>query len=121
MALASLVYRSSPPAAVLFAVPYLGLVYFARRRMRRMSEPELVKLSFRVSALFVGLACLCILPVLGGSVSNGGWSALNDRILGVFVALLGAAEYVLLADGVLCVCYLARLVRRETAVGFLRG
>lgn len=120
MAVAGLVYRSSPLATVLLAVPYLALVYIARWRMRRMSEPELVKLSLRATVLLVGLACLCFLPVLGGSAFTGGWSVLeNDRILGAGVGLLAAAEYVLLVDGVLCVCYVARLVRRERAVVFL--
>lgn len=119
MALAGLVYHSSQLATALLAVPYLGLVYIARRRMRRMSEPELVKLSLRASVLFVGLACLCFLPILGGS-AFAGWSVLeNDRMLGASVALVAAAEYVLLVDGVLCLCYLARLVRRETRIGWL--
>ena len=35
------------------------------------------------------------------------------------MALVAAAEYVLLVDFVLFVCYLARLVRREMPVVFL--
>ncbi len=99
----------------LLAVPYLGLVYLARRRMRRMSEPEMVKLSLRAALLFVGLACLCL--VAGGGALPRASSA--DKLLGAGVALIAAAEYVLLVDGVLFVCYVARLVRREMPVVFL--
>lgn len=106
----------------LLAVPYLGLVYLARWRMRRMSEPEMVKLSLRAPFLFAGLACLCFLTGLGGSAFTGSSSVLvvdGGKLLGGGVALLAAAEYVLLVDGVLFVCYLAKLVRREMPVVFL--
>lgn len=115
-------YRSSGFGMALLVVPYLGLVYLARRRMRRVSEPELVKLSLRAALLFGGLACLLVLATLAGSAFTGGASILQanvGKLLGLGAALVAAAECVLLADFVLLVCYLARLVRHERPVGWL--
>lgn len=115
-------YRSYGFGTALLAVPYLGLVYFGRGRMRRMSEPELVKLSLRVVLLFACLAGLMFLAMLGGSAFTGDPSVLQvdgDKLLGVGVALVAAAEYVLVVDFVLLVCYLVRLVRHERPVGWL--
>lgn len=106
----------------LLGVPYLGLVYFALRRMRRISEPEIVMLSLQAPFVFAGLACLWSLPVVGVNALTGGSSVLEagGMLLGVgLLALLAAAEYVLLANGVLFLCCKARLVRHETRVSFL--
>lgn len=115
-------YRSYAFVTALLVVPYLGLVCLARRRMRGVSEAELVKLSLRVVLLFGGLACLLALATLAASAFTWGASILQanvGRLLGAGAALVAAAEYVLLVDAVLLVCYLARLVRNETRVGWL--
>lgn len=111
---------SSRFGVAMLAVPYLGLVYFARRKMRRMSEPELVKGSLRASFLFAGLACFCFSPILV-SAFTGSSSALEAgrNLQGVGLALAGATEYVLLVDSVMLVCFLARLVRLEKRIAFL--
>lgn len=115
-------YPSSGFGTALLVVPYLGLVYFARPGMRRVSEPELVKLSLRAALLFAGLAGLVFLAMPAGSAFSGGPPVLRvdgDEFLGAGVALVAAGEYVLLVDFVLLVCYLARLVRHERPVGWL--
>lgn len=111
--------RSFQFGTALLALPYLGLVWWARGRMRTMSEPEIVKLSLAAPFLFAGLVGLCFLTIPIASAFTGG-SSLGETgamVVGVaFVALVVAAGYVVLIDGVLYLLYRARLVRRETAV-----
>lgn len=116
------VYRQSRYGTALLAVPYLGMAYLACRRMRRTSESEIVRASLRAPFLFAGLACLGFLPIVGGSALTGGSSVLEAGgvLLEVGVlALMRAAGYVLLVNGVLFLGCQARLVRLETRVAFL--
>ena len=115
-------YHSPRFDALLLGVPYLGLVYFALRRMRTASEPELVKRSLRAPFLFAGLTCLAFLPVAAGSALTGASSVLEagGALLGVgLLALFRAAGYALLVNGVLFLACNARLVRLERRVTVL--
>jgi hypothetical protein len=108
--------------AVLLAVSYLGLVYFACRWMRTMSEPEMVKLSLRAPLLFAGLTCLAFLPIMAGRAFTGASSVpeAGGALLGVgLLALFRAAGYTLLVNGVLFLSCNARLVRLERRVTLL--
>jgi hypothetical protein len=114
-------FRSFQFGTAMLALPYLGLVYFARRRMRRMSEPEIVKLSLQAPFMFAVVVWLCLLPILVGAVFSGNSSLLEVGMMvgGVgLVAFVFAGAYVVLVDGVLYLLYLlyrAGLVWRETA------
>jgi hypothetical protein len=111
-------FRSFQFGTAMLALPYLGLVYFARRRMRGMSEPEIVKLTLQAPFLFAIVVWLCLLPILVGAVFSGNSSPLE---VGTMIAAVGliafvfAGAYVVLVDGVLYMLYRAGLVRRETA------
>ncbi|HEU0076890.1 MAG TPA: hypothetical protein VFQ76_04520 [Longimicrobiaceae bacterium] len=110
-------FRSFQFGTAVLAVPYLGLAYYARRRMRRMSEPEIVKLSLEAPFLFAIVVWLCLLPILIGTMfsGNSSISQVAGMVAGVgLIALVVAGAYVVLIDGVLFVLYRAGLVRRET-------
>ncbi len=115
-------YDSPRYDAVLLAVSYLGLVYFACRWMRTMSEPEMAKLSLKAPFVFAGLTCLSFLPLMAVQGITGATSVLDvgGVLFGIgLLALLRAASYVLLVDGVLFLCCRARLVRLERRVTLL--
>ncbi len=114
--------RSFQFGTALLALPYLGLVCFARSRMRGMGEPEIVKLSLHAPFLFAGAAWIFLLPLLTGgalvqgvSVDAGGLALTVSAV--ALVAFFVAAGYVALVDGALCLLYRAGPVRRETASG----
>lgn len=112
-------FRSFQFGTAVLALPYLGLVVYARRRMRAMSEPEIVKLSLEAPFLFAIVVWLCLLPILVGAMfsGNSSISEVGGMIAGVgFIALVVAGAYVALIDGTLFLLYRAGLVRRETAV-----
>lgn len=111
-------FRSFQFGTAVLAPPHLARVYFARRRMRGMSEPEIVKLSLQAPFLFAVVVWLCLLPILIGAVFSGNSSLLE---VGTMIAAVGliafviAGAYVVLVDGVLYLLYRAGLVRSETA------
>lgn len=110
--------RSFQFGTALLALPYLGLVAWARRRMRGMSEREMVKLSLEAPFLFAGAACLFMLLLTMGTVLAGrsSLSGVAGMVAGVgLVALAVAGAYVALIDGVLFGLLRAGLVRREAA------
>ena len=110
-------FRSFQFGTAVLAVPYLGLAYYARRRMRRMSEREIVKLSLEAPLLFAIVVWICLLPILIGVMfsGNSSISEVAGMIAGVgLIALVVAGAYVALIDGVLFLLYRAGLVRRET-------
>ena len=112
-------FRSFQFGTAVLAVPYLGLAWFARRWMRGMSEPEIVKLSLEAPFLFAIVVWLCLLPVVVGAMFSGNSSVteVGGMVAGVgLVALVVAGAYVVLIDGTLFLLYRAGLVRRETAV-----
>ena len=109
-------FRSFQFGTAVLALPYLGLVYYARRRMRAMSEPEIVKLSLEAPFLFAIVVWLCLLPILIGALFSGSSSIseVGGMIAGVgLVALVVAGAYVALIDGTLFLLYRAGVVRRE--------
>lgn len=111
-------FRSFQFGTAVLALPYLGLVYYARRRMRAMSEPEIVKLSLEAPFLFAGVVCLCFAPVVVGAMftGNSSISEVAGQAVGVgFIALVVAGAYVALIDGTLFLLYRTGVVRRESA------
>jgi hypothetical protein len=111
-------FRSFQFGTAVLALPYLGLVYWARRRMRAMSEPEIVKLSLEAPFLFGGVVVLCFAPIVIGAIFTGNSSIpeVAGQAAGVgLVALVIAGAYVALIDGTLFLLYRAGVVRREAA------
>lgn len=91
--------RSFQFGTALLAVPYLGLAWWARRRMRRMGEPEIVKLSLEAPFLFAGVVCVFMSLVVMGNVLIGRASAsqVGGMVVGVgMIALAFAVVYVAL-------------------------